>query len=175
VTIKATLNLFENLTHIGSRLDRGTAMMVGTSQAARQFGGIRMSNVDDEAVANDAKELIRMCRAGRLYEIERWIADGTFTAIRRVYHWHGWCRITRRASKRKKPAHAADEKHSSCDSRNRRATLCYRNGNRQRNRLVRWSGIFGSKIVRAFRCPVCAGTDDCNLQLTRAKTQASTV
>jgi hypothetical protein len=35
-----------------------------------------MSNVDDEAVANDAKELIRMCRAGRLYEIERWIADG---------------------------------------------------------------------------------------------------
>ncbi len=38
-----------------------------------------MSNVDDEAVANDAndaKELIRMCRAGRLFEIEKWIADG---------------------------------------------------------------------------------------------------
>ncbi len=35
-----------------------------------------MSNVDDGAVANDAKELIRMCRAGRLYEIEKWIAEG---------------------------------------------------------------------------------------------------
>src|SRR5271156_6726113 len=28
------------------------------------------------AVANDAKELLGLCRAGRLYEIEKWIADG---------------------------------------------------------------------------------------------------
>ena len=35
-----------------------------------------MSSVDDGAVANDAKELIKMCRAGRLYEIEKWIAEG---------------------------------------------------------------------------------------------------
>lgn len=35
-----------------------------------------MSNVDGNAVANDAKELIGLCRAGRLYEIEKWIADG---------------------------------------------------------------------------------------------------
>lgn len=35
-----------------------------------------MSNMDGNAVANDAKELVRLCRAGRLYEIEKWIADG---------------------------------------------------------------------------------------------------
>jgi hypothetical protein len=35
-----------------------------------------MSNVDGNAVANDAKELMGLCRAGRLYEIEKWIADG---------------------------------------------------------------------------------------------------
>jgi hypothetical protein len=35
-----------------------------------------MSNVDGNAVANDAKELMRLCRTGRLYEIEKWIADG---------------------------------------------------------------------------------------------------
>src|SRR2546425_4445954 len=28
------------------------------------------------AVDNDAKELVRLCRAGRLYEIEKWINDG---------------------------------------------------------------------------------------------------
>src|ERR1700722_20404233 len=35
-----------------------------------------MSNMNGNAVANDAKELVRLCRAGRLYEIEQWIADG---------------------------------------------------------------------------------------------------
>jgi hypothetical protein len=35
-----------------------------------------MSNMDGNAVANDAKELVRLCRAGGLYEIEKWIADG---------------------------------------------------------------------------------------------------
>ena len=28
------------------------------------------------AAGNEAKELVRLCRAGRLYEIERWIHDG---------------------------------------------------------------------------------------------------
>jgi len=35
-----------------------------------------MSNVDNCSVVDQAKELIGLCRAGRLYEIERWIADG---------------------------------------------------------------------------------------------------
>src|SRR5579863_3478160 len=35
-----------------------------------------MTNVDDDAIANTAKGLIGLCRAGRLYEIEKWIADG---------------------------------------------------------------------------------------------------
>jgi hypothetical protein len=35
-----------------------------------------MSNVDGNAVANDAKELMGLCRACRLYDIEKWIADG---------------------------------------------------------------------------------------------------
>jgi hypothetical protein len=35
-----------------------------------------MSKVDDGDVASDAKKLIALCRAGRLYEIEKWIADG---------------------------------------------------------------------------------------------------
>src|SRR5271168_824875 len=35
-----------------------------------------MCVVDGCAVANDAKELLGLCRAGRLYEIEKWIADG---------------------------------------------------------------------------------------------------
>src|ERR1700733_9607947 len=37
---------------------------------------LEMSDVDGGAVASDAKELIGLCRAGRLYEIEKWIADG---------------------------------------------------------------------------------------------------
>jgi hypothetical protein len=35
-----------------------------------------VSNADGDPVANDPKELVLLCRAGRLYEIERWIADG---------------------------------------------------------------------------------------------------
>lgn len=35
-----------------------------------------MSNVDGNPVANDAKELVALCRAGRLYKVEEWIADG---------------------------------------------------------------------------------------------------
>jgi hypothetical protein len=35
-----------------------------------------MNNADGKDVANDAKELLGLCRAGRLYEIEKWIADG---------------------------------------------------------------------------------------------------
>jgi hypothetical protein len=35
-----------------------------------------VSNTDGDAVAIDAKELVMLCRAGRLYQIERWIADG---------------------------------------------------------------------------------------------------
>lgn len=35
-----------------------------------------MSNVDANAVANAAKELVGLCRAGRLYEMEKWIAEG---------------------------------------------------------------------------------------------------
>jgi hypothetical protein len=35
-----------------------------------------MSNVDGDVVASDAKELIALCRAGRLYEIEKWVSDG---------------------------------------------------------------------------------------------------
>jgi hypothetical protein len=32
--------------------------------------------MDGDAVVNDAKELVALCRAGRLYQIEKWIADG---------------------------------------------------------------------------------------------------
>jgi hypothetical protein len=35
-----------------------------------------MNSTDGNAVTNNAKELMRLCRAGRLYEIEKWIADG---------------------------------------------------------------------------------------------------
>jgi len=35
-----------------------------------------MSDEDGDVVANDAKELIALCRAGRLYEIEKWISEG---------------------------------------------------------------------------------------------------
>ena len=35
-----------------------------------------MSNVNDLTIANEAKQLIGLCRAGKLYEIEEWIADG---------------------------------------------------------------------------------------------------
>ena len=35
-----------------------------------------MSNVDGDVVATDGKELIALCRAGRLYEIEKWISEG---------------------------------------------------------------------------------------------------
>jgi hypothetical protein len=35
-----------------------------------------MSNVDGDIVANAAKTLVGLCRAGRLYEIEQWIAGG---------------------------------------------------------------------------------------------------
>ncbi len=31
---------------------------------------VTMSKVDDNAVANEAKELVALCRAGRLFEIE---------------------------------------------------------------------------------------------------------
>jgi hypothetical protein len=34
-----------------------------------------ISNVDGNVAANDAREIIGLCRAGRLYEIEKWIAD----------------------------------------------------------------------------------------------------
>jgi hypothetical protein len=49
-----------------------------------------MSIVDSSGVANDAKELVGLCRAGRLYEIEKWIADGRSIdiseAVRRGRH-----------------------------------------------------------------------------------------
>jgi hypothetical protein len=32
--------------------------------------------MDDNALANEAKELIALCRTGRLYEIQKWIQDG---------------------------------------------------------------------------------------------------
>lgn len=35
-----------------------------------------MSNLDANGVANAAKELVGLCRAGRLYEMEKWIAEG---------------------------------------------------------------------------------------------------
>jgi len=35
-----------------------------------------MGKTDGNAVGNTAKELVGLCRAGRLYEIEKWIADG---------------------------------------------------------------------------------------------------
>jgi hypothetical protein len=35
-----------------------------------------MSNVDANCVEKDAKELVGLCRAERLYDIEKWIADG---------------------------------------------------------------------------------------------------
>jgi hypothetical protein len=35
-----------------------------------------MGNTDGNAVANAAKELLGLCRAGRLYEMEKWIAEG---------------------------------------------------------------------------------------------------
>ena len=37
--------------------------------------GIPMSDVDSNAVPNDAKELVWLCRAGKLYEIEKWISN----------------------------------------------------------------------------------------------------
>ncbi len=49
-----------------------------------------ISTVDSSSVANDAKELVGLCRAGRLYEIEKWIADGRSLdiskAVRRGRH-----------------------------------------------------------------------------------------
>jgi hypothetical protein len=53
--------------------DDGHNLYWGTGAMRMLLG---MSNMDGNAVANDAKELVRLCRAGRLYEIERWIADG---------------------------------------------------------------------------------------------------
>jgi hypothetical protein len=38
--------------------------------------GVPMSDVDSNAVPNDAKELVGLCRAGKLYEIEKWISNG---------------------------------------------------------------------------------------------------
>jgi len=35
-----------------------------------------MSDADDHIVANQVKELIGLCRAGRLYGIEKWIVEG---------------------------------------------------------------------------------------------------
>src|SRR5271168_982105 len=35
-----------------------------------------MSNVHSDAFVNDTKKLVALCRTGRLYEIEKWIADG---------------------------------------------------------------------------------------------------
>ena len=35
-----------------------------------------MSNVNNHIVVNHAKELIGLCRAGRLYGIEKWITEG---------------------------------------------------------------------------------------------------
>jgi len=35
-----------------------------------------MSNGEAIATANDAKELIALCRTGKLYDIEKWIAAG---------------------------------------------------------------------------------------------------
>lgn len=35
-----------------------------------------MSHLDSNGVAKGAKELVGLCRAGRLYEIEKWITDG---------------------------------------------------------------------------------------------------
>jgi hypothetical protein len=35
-----------------------------------------ISDVDDDTVVNPAKILVGLCRAGRLYEIEKWIAEG---------------------------------------------------------------------------------------------------
>jgi hypothetical protein len=34
---------------------------------------LKVSNMDGDAVSNDAKELVGLCRSGRLYEIEKWI------------------------------------------------------------------------------------------------------
>jgi hypothetical protein len=39
-------------------------------------GMLGMSDANDPIVANQAKELIGLCRAGRLYAIEKWIAEG---------------------------------------------------------------------------------------------------
>jgi hypothetical protein len=35
-----------------------------------------MGKTDGNAVANTAKELVGLWRAGRLYEMEKWIAEG---------------------------------------------------------------------------------------------------
>ncbi len=32
--------------------------------------------MNEMAVASEAKELLTLCRTGRLYDIEKWIADG---------------------------------------------------------------------------------------------------
>lgn len=56
---------------------------------------INVSNMDGSAVANAAKELIGLCRAGKLYEVEKWIADGKSIdiseAIKRGRHQRNCC------------------------------------------------------------------------------------
>lgn len=45
------------------------------------FRQSQQNNLDENAVASVAKELIALCRAGRLYDIEKWIADGKLLYI----------------------------------------------------------------------------------------------
>jgi len=47
-----------------------------TALSHGHYDAFSVSNMNDNADIERAKELLRLCRAGRLYEIERWIADG---------------------------------------------------------------------------------------------------
>jgi hypothetical protein len=50
---------------------------------------LEMRNPNGNPRPKDAKELVGLCRAGRLYEIEKWIADGKSGAGRdRMSEWY---------------------------------------------------------------------------------------